>query len=54
MADLKAVIDEVNTTDAVKIQFIKEELAADRYQIHSAIIAERLLEFAIREEEVVV
>lgn len=52
---LKAAIFRVAEDRSTKIQFIKEELAAGRYQVQSEQIAERLLEYSHyieREEEV--
>ncbi len=44
MAELKAMIFNTPETNQTKIQFIKEELSAGRYQIRSHLIAEKLLE----------
>ena len=46
MAELKAIIFDTPDTNQTKIQFIKEELSADRYQIHSNHIANKLMEYA--------
>ena len=51
MADLKAIIFNTPETNQTKIQFIKEELSADRYQIHCHHIASKLLEYAELQEE---
>ncbi len=45
MAELKAIIFDTPDTNQTKIQFIKEELSAGRYQIHSKHIASKLLEY---------
>ena len=51
---LKAIIFDIAQANAVKIQFIKEELANDRYQIRSHHIAEQMLEYTthVIEEQV--
>ena len=51
MADLKASIFNTPETNHTKIQFIKEELSADRYQIHCNHIASKILEYAELQEE---
>ena len=51
MAKLKAIIFDAPDTTQTKIQFIKEELATDRYQIHSSHIASKLMEYAELMEE---
>lgn len=43
---LKALIFSASETSQTKIQIIKEELSAGRYEIHSDRIAEKLLEHA--------
>lgn len=45
MAALKTAIFNAIDTNDHKIQFIKEELAAGRYEIQNELIAERMLEF---------
>ena len=44
MDELKAMIFSTHETNQTKIQFIKEELSAGRYQIHAHHIAAKLLE----------
>ena len=51
MAALKALIFDSPETSQAKIEFIKEELAAGRYEIHSSRIAAKLLEFMPMTEE---
>lgn len=51
MAALKAALFDMEDTHQTKIQFIKEELAANRYQINSSLIADKLLEYAQQELE---
>lgn len=46
MAELKSIIFDSPDTNQTKIQFIKEELSANRYEIHSNHIASKLLEYA--------
>jgi len=48
--DLKAIIFTTTETNQAKIQFIKEELLAGRYEIRSDRIADKLLEYAKIEE----
>lgn len=48
---LKAHIFNTSESNQTKIQFIKEELAAGRYEIHSDRIAAKLLEHAPVVEE---
>jgi len=48
MAALKAIIFHTPDTNDAKIQFLKEELAAGRYQIQSSRIAARLMEYYTR------
>lgn len=48
---LKAHIFNTSESNETKIQFIKEELAAGRYEIHSDRIAAKLLEHALIVEE---
>lgn len=48
---LKAHIFNTNESNQARIQFIKEELAAGRYEINSQRIATRLLEHAVIVEE---
>ena len=52
MAELKAMIFDTPDTNQTKIQFIKEELSADRYQIHSNHIAAKLMEYAETTDQV--
>lgn len=47
VAALKALIFQTPETNHTKLQFIKEELAAGRYEIHSQHIASKLLEHAL-------
>lgn len=51
---LKAIIFDITEANTAKIEFIKEELANDRYQIRNHHIAEQMLEYTIHylEEEV--
>ena len=51
MADLKAAIFNSPESNQTKIEFIKEELAADRYEIHSHHIATKLMAYAPEMEE---
>lgn len=46
LENLKTLIFNSTETNATKIEVIKEELSAGRYEIHSDRIAEKLLEFA--------
>lgn len=48
---LKAHIFNTSDSNETKIQFIREELAAGRYEIHSERIAAKLLEHALIVEE---
>jgi negative regulator of flagellin synthesis FlgM len=48
---LKAHIFNTSESNQAKIQFIKEELAAGRYEIHSERIAAKILEHATVVEE---
>jgi len=50
LEELKAHIFNSSESNQTKIQFIKEELAAGRYEIHSDRIAAKLLEHAPVEE----
>jgi negative regulator of flagellin synthesis FlgM len=45
MDALKAALFDINKTNERKIQFIKEELANGRYEIHPHHIAEHMLEY---------
>jgi anti-sigma28 factor (negative regulator of flagellin synthesis) len=54
LIQLKAAIFDTPEAVQAKVQLIKEELAAGRYQINSANVAEKLLEFAPEHEETVV
>lgn len=47
---LRAIIVSTPDTNQTKVQFIKEELSAGRYQIHSNKIAEKLMEYSQSEE----
>lgn len=49
---LKAIIFDSPEAEHVKIQMIKEEVVAGRYQINSQHIAEKLMEFVPISEEV--
>ena len=51
VAELKAIIFETPETNQTKIQFIKEELSAGRYQIHSEHIVAKLMEYTELTEE---
>jgi flagellar biosynthesis anti-sigma factor FlgM len=51
MAELKAIIFDTPDTNETKIQFIKEELSAGRYQIHSNRIATKLMEYSDSTEQ---
>ena len=51
MTALKAIIFDTPETNQTKIEFIKEELTAGRYEIHSQTIAAKLLEYAPVVEE---
>lgn len=46
IAALKAIIFDTAEANQAKIEFIKEELSAGRYQINTAHIASKLLEYA--------
>ena len=51
IAALKAIIFDMPAANQAKIEFIKEELSAGRYQINTTHIASKLLEYApVREE----
>ncbi len=51
MAALKAIIFDSPETSQTTIAFIKAELTSERYEIHSARIAAKLLEFCPKLEE---
>ena len=52
MTKLKAIIFDTPEAELAKIQMIKDEIAAGRYQINSNHIANKLLEFVPIVEEV--
>ena len=45
MATLKSALFDIAETNDTKIQFIKEELSAGRYQIYNHHVAEKLLQY---------
>ena len=46
LENIKALIFDTTETNSTKIQIIKEEVLAGRYEIHNDRIADKLLEFA--------
>ena len=52
IAKLKAIIFDTPEAEHAKIQLIKEEISAGRYQINSCHMADKLLEFVPVIEEV--
>lgn len=52
LAELKKIIFNIETTNLAKLEFIKEEILKNKYQINSFCIAEKLLEHASIQETI--